>query len=396
MDGSLLPDRGPPTLATACGSWKRSVCARRAPVPCSRCAGNVAPIPQPRRTSPAPMVDLPIPTLTAMDLAVSIGISPRQTLSRWGDFAATLESEGVSQLWLIDSQLAMKDVYAGLLLAAQKTTRTLLGTGVTNVLTRHPTVTACAIAAVAEVAGGRAALGLGAGDSAVYGIGMRPSRVAEVEAAVRFFRAVFNGDDADWGGRTYRLPFAPGLVPIWIAASQRRMCTLAGRVADGVILMGPASETFVGRQVGWIEDGLREVGRTRGDVDIRLVVTTSAGDDRARALDDVRSWASTEARLIAGFADLAAGLEQHRAELDRARAEYDYRQHLSTRAAHRFAVSDELTEALAVVGTPDQCAARIGGLMAAGVDGCIFPLLGGGRIERLRTLRDAVLPAAGA
>lgn len=339
------------------------------------------------------MVDLPIPTLTGMDLAVSIGISPRQTLSRWGDFAATLESEGVSQLWLIDSQLAMKDVYAGLLLAAQNTTRILLGTGVTNALTRHPTVTACAIAAVAEVAGGRAALGLGAGDSAVYGIGLRPSRVAEVEAAVRFFRAVLNGDDADWGGRTYRLPFAPGLVPIWVAASQRRMCTLAGRLADGVIMMGPASEGFVRSQVGWVEDGLRAAGRSRSAVEIRLVVTTSAREDRATALDDVRSWASTEARLIGGFAELPAELEAHRAELDRARAEYDYGQHLSTRAEHRFTVSDELTEALAVVGTADECAARIGGLMASGVDGCIFPLPGGGRVERLRVLRDDVLPA---
>src|SRR5215471_4587808 len=203
------------------------------------------------------------PTLTAMDLAVSIGISPRQTLSSWGDFAATLESEGVSQLWLIDSQLAMKDVYAGLLLAAQKTTRTLLGTGVTNVLTRHPTVTACAIAAVAEVAGGRAALGLGAGDSAVYGVGWRPARVAQVEAALRFFRAVLRGDEAEWEGRTYRLPHAPGPVPLWLAASQRRMCALAGRLADGVILMGPASEAHVRQQVGWVEDGLLEAGRGR-------------------------------------------------------------------------------------------------------------------------------------
>jgi alkanesulfonate monooxygenase SsuD/methylene tetrahydromethanopterin reductase-like flavin-dependent oxidoreductase (luciferase family) len=123
------------------------------------------------------------------------------------------------------------------------------------------------------------------------------------------------------------------------------------------------------------------------------VVTTSAGEDRARALDDVRSWASTEARLIAGFAELPPGLEQHRAEIGRARAEYDYTQHLSARAEHRFTVSDELTQALAVVGTPDECAARIAGLLAAGVDGCIFPLLGGGRLERLRVLRDRVMPA---
>src|SRR5262249_61783104 len=98
MDGSLLPDRGPPTLATACGSWKRSVCARRAPVPCSRCAGNVPPISQPRRTSPAPMVHLPISTLTSFDLAVSIALSPPQSLSPMLYLAATPHSTATELL----------------------------------------------------------------------------------------------------------------------------------------------------------------------------------------------------------------------------------------------------------------------------------------------------------
>jgi 5,10-methylenetetrahydromethanopterin reductase len=324
-------------------------------------------------------------------LAVSVGISPRQPLAAWADLAAQLESEGVERLWLIDSQLAMKDVYAGLLLAAQRTSRMLLGTGVTNPLTRHPTVTASAIAAVAEVSGGRAALGLGAGDSAVYGIGWKPARVAQVEAAMRFLRAVLRGEEAEWEGRAYRLPHAPGPVPVWLAASQRRMCALAGRLADGVILMGPATEAFVRAQVGWVEEGLRAAGRPRDAVEVWLVATTSAGEDAARALDDVRSWASTEARLIAGFAELPAGLEPFREEILRARSEYDYAHHLSTRAGHRHAVSDELTRALAVVGTPDECASRLAGLLATGLDGCIFPLPGGGRRERLRVLRDQVL-----
>ncbi len=326
-----------------------------------------------------------------MGLAVSVGISPRQTLAAWADLTAELEAEGVDGLWLIDSQLAMKDVYAGLLLAAQRTSRMLLGTGVTNPLTRHPTVTACAISAVAELSGGRAALGLGAGDSAVYGIGWKPARVARVEAAIRFLRAVLRGEEAEWEGRAHRLPYAPGPVPVWLAASQRRMCTLAGRVADGVILMGPATEAFVSGQVGWVEDGLREAGRPRQAIEVRLVATTSAREDRARALDDVRSWASTEARLIAGFAELPAGLEPFGEEIRRARAEYDYAHHLSTRAGHRHAVSDELAAALAVVGTPEECARRIAGLLRAGLDGCIFPLPGSGRRDRVRVLRDEVL-----
>ena len=84
----------------------------------------------------------------------------------------------------------MKDVYAGLQAAASRTERVQLGTGVTNLVTRHPSVTAGAIAALSELSGGRALLGLGAGDSAVRAIGSRPSRVAEMEAALRFFAAI--------------------------------------------------------------------------------------------------------------------------------------------------------------------------------------------------------------
>ena len=238
----------------------------------------------------------------AANLAVSVGISPRQSLAAWATFAGELEDEGVGRIWLIDSQLAMKDVHAGLLLAAQNTRRAQLGHGVTNPLTRHPTVTASAMAALAEVSGGRAILGLGAGDSAVYGLGRKPARVAEVEAALRFFKAVLAGAEGEWEGRSYRLPELAARVPVWLAASQRRMCGLGGRLADGVILMGPAEEGFVRRQVEWFEDGLREAGRERGEVQVCLVTTTSARSDPAQALDDVRSWASTEARLIAGFA----------------------------------------------------------------------------------------------
>jgi 5,10-methylenetetrahydromethanopterin reductase len=341
-------------------------------------------------------------------LSVSIGISPRQTLASWADLAAQLEADGVDRLWLIDSQLAMKDVYAGLLLAAQRTTRMLLGPGVTNPLTRHPTVTVCAIAAIDEVSGGRALLGLGAGDSAVYGVGWRPARVAQLEAAIRFFQGILRGNEVDWEGRPHRLPYASRGVPVWLAASQRRMCALAGRTADGVILMGPASEAHVRRQVGWVEDGLRDAGRPRAAIEIRLITTTSASHDRARALDDVRSWASTEARLIAGLAELPAELEPFREEIERAGAAYDYARHLSTRAEHRLAVSDELAAALAVAGTPEECSRRVAGLLTTGIDGCIFPLLptsrrpgpsavlreGSGRRERLAVLRDQVLPAS--
>src|SRR6266704_2350068 len=172
---------------------------------------------------------------------VSVGISPRQSFDNWASFMAELEVEGARRVWVIDSQLAMKDLYAGLVVAALNTTRIGLGTGVTNAVTRHPTITANAIAAIDEISHGRAILGLGAGDSALYGIGLKPQKVAEVEGAIEYFRA-----HAD-------------AVSIYLAVSQERMCKLAGRVADGAIVMGPAQPDMVRRQVEWIRSSGRQV-----------------------------------------------------------------------------------------------------------------------------------------
>jgi 5,10-methylenetetrahydromethanopterin reductase len=291
---------------------------------------------------------------------VSVGVSPRQSFESWAAFMSGLEAEGVGRVWVIDSQLAMKDVYAGLIVAALNTTRIGLGTGVTNAVTRHPTVTANAIAAVNEISDGRTILGLGAGDSALYGIGLRPQKVAEVEEAIAFFRERIGG------------------IPIYLAVSRQRMCELAGRVADGAIVMGPAQPDMVRRQLEWI----RSAGR---DVEVAFIAPTSTD------VEDVRSWASTEARLLSRHQDLAGVLGRFGEELARSAETYDYSEHLSTHAEHQAAVSDDLVRALAVVGTPDECATRLRELRDCGVDTFIFPLAGRNRIERWKRLRSEIL-----
>src|SRR5713101_4190290 len=245
--------------------------------------------------------------MTAFD--VSAGISPRQSLESWSEFVAALEAEGVRRMWVIDSQLAMKDAYAGLTVAAMSTKRIGLGTGVTNAITRHPTITANAIAAIAEISHGRAALGLGAGDSALYGLGMKPQKVAEVEEAVDFFQAVLSGEEGQLGGRNYRLPHVAATVPVYLAVSQERMCELAGRKADGAIVMGPAQPDMVRQQVGWIAAGLGAAGRRRQDFDMSFVATMSA------EVEDVRSWASTQARLLTHYRELPQSLMPFRDEI---------------------------------------------------------------------------------
>ena len=298
--------------------------------------------------------------MTSFD--VSAGISPRQSFESWAAFAAGLESEGVRRLWVIDSQLAMKDVYAGLIVAALNTTRLGLGTGVTNAVTRHPTVTANAISAVNELSHGRAVLGLGAGDSALYGIGLAPQKVAEVEEAIAYFRS------------------SAASIPIYLAVSQERMCNLAGKAADGAIVMGPAQPELVRRQVEWIK-----AGGPKPDFEVAFIAPTSTD------IADMRSWASTQSRLLSRHKELPEGLLRFRDEIAQSAKSYDYAQHLSTHAEHSEAVSDDLVRELAVVGTAEECAARLTMLRECGVDTFIFPLAGRQRVERWKKIRDEIL-----
>jgi len=81
--------------------------------------------------------------------------------------AQTAEACGFESVYVGDSQMIWNDVWVTLGAIATATSRVMLGTGVTNTVTRHPAVTANAVMTLNMLSNGRAKLGLGAGDSAV-------------------------------------------------------------------------------------------------------------------------------------------------------------------------------------------------------------------------------------
>ena len=226
---------------------------------------------------------------------ISRGVSPREPLAGVGDLARAVEDHGFDALWFIDHQLGMKDVYTAMTLAALATERIEIGAGVTNLTTRHPTVTANATAALDEVSGGRALLGLGAGWVAVRSIGREPERLGAVRRGIEDFRRLFGGEEAELHGTRVRLATAARQVPIYLAVSQPGMLRLAGETCDGAIVMGAADPEFCRWQLDFIYEGLERSGRAREELTIDLFVTMSVDDDEARAVSDVRAWATSQA-----------------------------------------------------------------------------------------------------
>ena len=93
---------------------------------------------------------------------------------RAADYAKRVEEAGWHGIGFFDSQNLGGDTYVSMALAASATERIELSTDVTNPLTRHPSVTAGAIASVQEASEGRAVLGIGRGDSALAFVGHAP------------------------------------------------------------------------------------------------------------------------------------------------------------------------------------------------------------------------------
>jgi 5,10-methylenetetrahydromethanopterin reductase len=327
-----------------------------------------------------------------VEIGLSIGVSPREDLRRFVALAARADGS-IDQLWVIDSQLAMKDAYVAMTLALWETSEISVGTGVTNLQTRHLSVLANSFATLATIGAGRVVLGLGAGDSAVFPLGLRPSRIADLREAITALRQLLRGETVSWSGGSLKLAFRPDPPPpVFLSASQPRMLELAGEVADGVIVMGVANRDFIAAQLTHVAAGAQRAGRRPEDVAVDVWTTISVGDDPAAAIGDVKSWASAKARWMSGWKDMPASLEHFRGEMDAAARHYDFASHLSVSADHAQTVSDALAATLAVAGDPDLCADRLADIASLGPDRLTLTLLSGGRERRLETLLSDVLP----
>jgi 5,10-methylenetetrahydromethanopterin reductase len=327
---------------------------------------------------------------------LSMGVSPREPLANVTDLASSAEAKGFEAMWFIDFQLGMKDVYAAMNVAALATQNMHIGSAVTNLITRHPTVTANATVALDELSNGHAMLGLGAGWSAVYGAGGEPSKLGDLSAGIEEFRTLFTGEEHELYGTRVKLATAMRQIPIYLAVSQPGMLRLSGEKCDGAILMGAADPEFVQWQLQYIYEGLEKAGRDRSDLVIDLVVTMSVDDDEEKALSDVRAWATSQAATFDDWKHMPPAWERFRPEFAAANSGYHLVEHLSRHAGHKQVVSDEFVKSVALAGTAQQCVERLKELCALDLDRITFALLSGGRKRRMEQLATEIIPAVNA
>ena len=217
-----------------------------------------------------------------MTIRVGMRIPPCEPPAKIAVIARRAEELGFDQLWFPDSQLLWRDCYIVIAACANATSRIGLGTAITNIVTRHPSVVASAARTLAEMAPGRFRLGLGVGNSSVEPVGLAPSSQADFRAAVRDIRALSNGEEAVFNGVAGRMRDPGPDFEIHVAATGPKNLVMAGEIADGVILLSGVAPDNLARSIDLAQSGVRAKGGDPSLMSVTVGVFAEITDDIGR------------------------------------------------------------------------------------------------------------------
>lgn len=224
-----------------------------------------------------------------------LGLMPLHPPAESGRLAALAEAAGFDAIWVPDERFC-RDCYLTLASIAQATRRVRLGPCVTDPYSRHPALTAVAVATLDELSGGRAVLGIGAGISGFTALGLTRDRPATaVREAVTLVRRLWAGEEVTQQGEIVRfhggrLDFsARPSIPVFVAGRGPRILEVAGEVADGVIVGALASPPTLAYAFRHVERGAARSGRRLDGFETMLWLHTALSPDAAAARDAVRA-----------------------------------------------------------------------------------------------------------
>ena len=324
--------------------------------------------------------------------------------SRWTDIDSILavarraDELGYDSIWI--GEAWGMDAFAVLTAIACNTGRIRLGTGITTVFSRTPSLLAQAVATLDIISKGRAVLGLGTSGRAVIEgwHGLKYDRPLErTREYINIIRMALKGQRVNHQGRFFkvagfRLLSSPvqERVPIFVAAIGPKNLALTGGLADGWLPIW----VHVGRLAGMkkrVEEGAVAAGRSIKEISVApqiLAYVTRSDEDRAEAR---RLLSSHMAYYVGGmgpyYQDLFKGygyVEETRlvaeawANKDRERA--------------ASLITDDMLENITAFGDEDECREKLQEYITEGADMPVISLPHGCPMEGIMHTLEALAP----
>jgi 5,10-methylenetetrahydromethanopterin reductase len=300
---------------------------------------------------------------------VRLGIEfvPYSRIDTLTELARRAEGAGFEYIWVSD-HYHNRYVHSVLVHLAQATNKIKLGPGVTNPYLVHPSVTAAAVATLDEISGGRAVLGISAGDPFFLAtVGVRHHRpIVTVREAIEIIQRLLSGERVNYSGDIFTCHGAnlrfkpPSTIPVYIGGRKRHMLELAGSVASGALINASHPEDLK-ECIKYVRKGARKTKRKPKELDLVAYMVTSIDEDEKKA----RSRARTVVSFVAASAPPAA-LERHGIPLSDVEKICEFLRAGNIQKA-RSTVTQPMIDAFSVSGPPDKLASHVEKLSKLGV-----------------------------
>jgi alkanesulfonate monooxygenase SsuD/methylene tetrahydromethanopterin reductase-like flavin-dependent oxidoreductase (luciferase family) len=238
-------------------------------------------------------------------LALMIEGQEGVTWEQWVALASACEEHGVEALFRSDHYLSgfdenrhVLDAWTTIAGLAARTSTLQLGTLVSPVTFRHPSVFARGAATADEISGGRVTLGIGAGwmerEHEAYGFefGSSGERVALFAEQLEIVHALLRKDRVDHDGDRYHLHDAPGFgrpdLPILVGGSAKPgTIGPAVRFANEYNTFFATMDEIVARK-HTLDEACERAGRDPGTLRYSLMAPIVVGRDERELQDSAR------------------------------------------------------------------------------------------------------------
>jgi 5,10-methylenetetrahydromethanopterin reductase len=303
---------------------------------------------------------------------------------------------GYAMIGIADTPGNAMDPWVSAAIVARSCRRARVAICVTNLLTRHPAVSAAAIASLDQVANGRAVLGIGAGHSGTKNVGLAKSRAEELAEGVTFIKTLLRGKPATLAGAGAHLPWIKRAPPVFLAASHPKPLQAAGRAADGVFVnYGLGADDMRSSRVHVVA-GAKTAGRSVDDLELWQIAALDCNEDRELARGKVGAMLAFLAGYVIGNKHLETrGVpDALRAPLLELHARYSTRPgEADIKLVQELDLFDYLSRRLSICGNPDDCLAQALAAKAAGAERLMLTIsLAADPVRTVELFGEHVLP----
>jgi len=201
------------------------------------------------------------------------------------------------------------------------------------------------------------------------------------------------GREVQYDGQPTTISWATGAPRVWIAGYGPKVLSMAGRVADGIILQF-ADPDLISWCLGFVEQGAREAGRDPKSIEVMAAAPVWVSDDLSVARQRVRWFPALVSNHVVDLVsrykpeELPSALTSY----VRNRGGYDYHHHCEVDSDNASFVSDEVVDRFCLVGPADAHLEKLRTLASVGVTQFNIYLMCGDEEQTLETYKREVLP----